>query len=253
MTTKVNEAVVQHDVWLARARGVRIENLRRLTFDPIEARRACVVGLTTLHASLDTLKKGHPGFDVKWLMGLPELCTRVSDLQHVIDEKRQREGASESTLVADARAWRKKLMPLAGACVAMGRIEAKEVARIRGGTRTRLGLLRDVQDLVKLLTGHDEMVDATCGENALERAGIAAQRAIDVLGLTVDAEMREAIELRDRFATLLFEGHDRLRAAVAAVSSYRRADTLVPPLRTHRSRKPTELVDPVISPEPAPG
>jgi len=244
MTTNSNEAVVPHDAWLAGAQGVRIESLRRLTFDPIEARRACVVGLTTLQASLDTLKKSHPGFDVKSLMGLPELCTRVSDLQHLIDAKRQVEGAFELTLVSDARAWRKKLMPLANACVVMGRIDAIEVARIRSGPRTTLAYLRDVQDLVKLLAGHEDIVDTTYGENALERAGTAAQRAIAVLGLTDNAELREAIDLRDRFATLLFEGHDRLRVAVAAVTSYTRAAALVPPLRKHRSRK--------IS-EPAPG
>jgi len=44
-------------------------------------------------------------------------------------------------------------------------------------------------------------------------------------------ESRKAANRRDRLATLVVLRHDRMRAAVAAVTSYREAPSLVPPLQ----------------------
>ena len=68
----------------------------------------------------------------------------------------------------------------------------------------------------------------------------------------VTPESRKAADLRDRYATLLIQGHDRLRAAVAAVSSYRKAAEIVGPLARPQKRKvksvPATPDEPVINP-----
>lgn len=246
MSTKGAEAEKSDAMLLEMALAVRKEDVLPLRFDPMVAKQVCTAGLVFLTQHLPTLRKQHPGIDLKALQALPAVCVLLSLAQHAAEQTRAADGASESEIVNAALTWRKKLLPFAVGLVANGLVDADEVTRIRRG-RGHVDALRDVVDLVKLLTPHEELVSAACGKGALAQAQAAADEGLRVLGLKDDAQSRAATDLRDRYATLVYAGHDRLRVAVAAVSSFEEAQTIVRALRTNPRRK-----KPLASPEPEP-
>ncbi|MBE2252883.1 MAG: hypothetical protein IAE78_25345, partial [Myxococcus sp.] len=66
---------------LASARELRPKEVKRLQFDPIEAKRACNTGLTTLKKHSKRLRDDFPGFEVDELLLLPELCDALKGAQ----------------------------------------------------------------------------------------------------------------------------------------------------------------------------
>ena len=81
----------------------------------------------------------------------------------------------------------------------------------------RIGTLLGLSDLCELLLPHLTAVEALAGPGAMTQAAAAAEAAKQLLGhARVDSgALEEAIELRDRLATLVLHGHDRMRVYVA--------------------------------------
>ncbi|MBI5480557.1 MAG: hypothetical protein HY906_16995 [Deltaproteobacteria bacterium] len=127
--------------------------------------------------------------------------------------------------------WRRKRLPLARTLVEAAQLERRDVARIEAGTGASDGA-RDIQELAALLGPHKRMVELVHGRGALDDAKAASVGALAALSASTgkSATSRAAAELRDRYATLAVQRHDRPRAAVAAVAGYREAALLLPPL-----------------------
>ena len=129
-------------------------------------------------------------------------------------------------------------MPVADALSTSGLINPNAVARIRSGKGNQ-DAVQDVGALVVLLTPHEAAVEVLHGKGALSAANQAATAAQRALGTPTGVSLatREAADLRDRYATLIVQGHDRLRAAVAAVSSFKKATQIVGPLARRTTKK----------------
>lgn len=242
-------AKAKTDVLLSKALSLADGEVVQLAFDPLNAKRSCTDGLSYLEKRAERLLREHPGFDLEGLRALPELCDRVSAMQHEVDKARGARTAGVVELVDEALAWRRRLMSSADSLVVSGKVDGKELAKIRAGTG-RVDHLRDVIDLITLLAPHDAAVAAVFGADALEQAGLAANEALTALGYGPnDPEVtRMAADLRDRYATLVVRGHDRLRSAVSALSTYKNAGEVVTSLANRTASKARVTPDPVDPP-----
>jgi hypothetical protein len=239
------------DALMVKAMNLQPGEVLKLFFDPMNASKACDGGLTYLEKRVDVLETKYPGFDLDELRGLPELCKRVSKGQRAVEMMRGVRTINAVELTAIALAWRRKLMPIAESLAANGKVDGKTVARIRSGSGN-VDNVQDVIDLVPLLKRFEATVTETCGEGALASAEAAANEALEAMGhrpIDREALLNEA-DLRDRYATLIVRGHDRLRAAVAALSSFSNAEFVVTPLSNHGARTAGETPAPVVTPAP---
>ncbi len=239
------------DALLLQALGLNKREVQRLRFDPLVAKAACAAGLAYLKTRSSELKRNHPGFDLDALQALPQLCDRASAAQREAEKASTVRVGTAPELVDAVREWRRKLMPVAEGLAANGKLDAKALDRIRAG-KGALDLVRDVEELAALMVPVRGLVEAVCGEGVLEKADAAAKAALSAMGLSPqDTEAaRVAGDLRDRYATLVSIGHERLVATVAALSSIKEAQEIVGALWTHRrSRKASEapvVEDPVV-------
>ncbi len=203
----------------------------QLSFDPLIAKNACKRGLAVIDDHEKVLKAKHPGFDLAELRALPELCDRTQAARRAAVQARK-PGGDVGELLASALSWRRRLMGLAQSLAEKGgAIDPRELRRIEAG-KGATDNVQDVLDLLALLAPVEAVVRAAHGQTALADARAAASAAIEGLGGSVaeTKESRSAVDLRDRYASLVVARHDRLRAAVAAVAGYRAAAALVPPL-----------------------
>lgn len=231
------------DVLLAAALELKPREVIQLSFDPLQAERAVNKALLALKKHRGELSRNYSGFDLGEFDALPEICERIALQQRVVQKSSG--GGALAQLAPAALAWRQQLFPLAAGLAVTRVVDPKDVAAIEGGKGVQDNL-RDVEDLVALLTPHRAKVEAVFGADALAKAQAAARKAIDTLGgLSPTSEATtEAAALRDRYATLLVTRYDRLRAALAAVTSYRDAISLAGPLSDGRTTSKKEASPP---------
>ena len=239
------------DALLLRALALHANEVQTLHFDPFVAKNACVQGLAYLEGHAQTLGTEHPGFDLGALQALPELCDRVLQQQHALAKLRATRTIDPRAPVKVALEWRRKLKHLARSLAANDAVDAGEVDRVLSGFGHR-NYVFDVLDLIELLTPHEALIDSVCGAEAFTLATDAAQTALRVMSTGgPDREaIRHATSLRDRYATMVEQGHGRLRLAVAVVSSLTEALDVVGPLSTGARRKRTP--NPLSEPAPGP-
>lgn len=233
------------DVWLQKARKLDPKAVQQLTFDPVFAKASLREGLKQLGKWRTQLQKNHKGFKLDELDALLELVDRVIVQQRIVQTAVS--GRALKDVFPAALEWRRKLLPFAQSLAAAGLIDSARVESIVKG-QGPVDNVTDVADLVALLRPQNKRVEAMFGAGALNHAENASTEALAALGVSrkPSVEVEAAAELRDRYATLVVLGHDRLRAALAAVTSYREAGALVPPLSSGAKAKQADT--PVTQP-----
>ena len=113
---------------------------------------------------------------------------------------------------------------------------SRRFVRAGGLTVTHEGLCE--YELVDLLTPMKAAAESVLGAGALANASAAAKAALAAIG-SVGEDNSEEGDQRDRLATIVTQLHERLRSAVAAVTSYNEALSLVPPLASGGGAKLT--------------
>ena len=90
----------------------------------------------------------------------------------------------------------------------------------------------------------------TCGHGAFEEAKAASEAAFAAIQIDPGEsdESEAGVELRDRYATLVEMDHDRMKCAVAALTSYREAAEIVGSLNASSRKGKTSTAAP--APEP---
>lgn len=234
------------DVLVQAARDLRPREVAPLNIDPVAARAPVKKGLAVLAGERSTMKKKYPGFEWSDFESLLPLLDRVAEQQRLV----QLATSSNSLAVTlpAAQAWRRQLLGVAQGLAAAGKVNGKTVAAIEAGFGASDNL-RDVSDLVALLTPFKAQVEALFGRDALAQARAAADAGLASLGGegTDDQALKAARELRDRYATLFIARWDRLKAAVAARFGYREVQRLVPALSTGGAKKKLAPAPPSVT------
>ncbi len=235
------------DVWLQKARKLDPKAVQKLNFDPVEAKPALREGLKQLGKWRAYLIKNHKGFNLAEFDALLELVDRVIVQQRIVQTAVGSRPLKE--VLPAALEWRRKLLPFTESLVAGGRVDGARYAAVLKGYGS-VDNVTDVADLVALLTPHVKLVEAAFGKGALTQASLASNEALAAMGVNQapTVEVEAAADLRDRYATLVVQGHDRLRSALAAATTYRDAVTLVPPLV--RGSSPKKADAPSDTPKP---
>jgi hypothetical protein len=236
---KDNGVSVPHDESLSRARALNDDEVVQLRFDPLVAKHMCKDGLRYLHRHRGTLADQYPGFDLEVLGQLPVMCDRIVGLQYELSKSRAPTGSKR--LIDGALSWRRRLMPIAQSLAINGKLDAKTLADIQAGTGT-VDNVQDVLALTSLLADHQRFVEAACDTGALTTARTMAEAAMQAIksGSPDNVEVSETSDLRDRYATLVERDVDRLRLAVAALTSSAKAEAIVGPIRGggHKAKSP---------------
>jgi hypothetical protein len=237
------------DALLVRAQNLKDDEVKRLFFDPMVAKRSANDALLYLDKREEVLKRDYAGFDLAEMHTVPVLCDRASEQQRAVDALRGTRTVNSPELTGIALAWRRKLMPLAESLAVAGKLEGQVVARIRAGSGT-VDHVRDVVELVVILSPHSAAVAALLGDDALTTARNASEAALASFGFGPnDPEVaRTAADLRDRYATLIARGLDRIRVAVAALTSLSKAEELVAPLTNNGGGKRAQPAAPAEPP-----
>jgi hypothetical protein len=207
--------------------------VKQLKFDPLFAKTACDTGLKLFKPHRGELKAKYSSFNLDELDELPVIADRLRAVQRRIQTASGAAGSLESIL--EGLSWRGQLMPIAESLAKANKVDQKKVGVITRG-RGQSDNVQDVLDLVALLTDHRAVVEAIAGANALTSATNAANRALGKQGTTGELDA-DAVNRRDRYATLLTQRHDRLRSAYAAVTSFAEALEQIPALRSGGSVK----------------
>jgi hypothetical protein len=210
----------------ARATDFRAKEVVRLQFDPLQAKKSINTGLKSLTKFEKRLRKEFPGFELDALVHLPALCDALLKAQRRAQNHSSSAG-TQQTINAAAK-WRRVLLPFAQSLAEAGKIDTKAVATIERGLGAN-DTAQDVADLVNLLSPLRDSIERSIGAGSLATARSAANDALSALG-GVGSKDEAAIDERDRLATLITQLHERLRSAVAAVTSFQDATALVPPL-----------------------
>lgn len=236
---KEAETAVVEDVLKLKALALDKARVRALWFDPEIGKRTCSSALRLIDLHSAKIEKEHPGFVLEEFRALPTICERIMTIQEELESMRARQLGVTNERVQESLEWRRRLVPLAETLAAIGKVNANEVAAIRQGSHGSSDNVRDVPRLVKLLRAHPEAVAGTLGKGALEKAHEVATRVIESLstGSPIDAWVQEMTDLRDRYGTLVSEGHERMRLAVAVVFSLKEAEQIVDSLRPRGVRK----------------
>lgn len=219
------------DPLLEAALAVAKGDVRRLTFDPMDAKKKCHTALNKLERYRAELARGHRGLDLKQFDALPELCMRTFEQQRIAADRSPESAGQLAAKSPAAFAWRRDLMAVGSALVARGLVDAQQFERIGRG-RGLDDNLRDVIDLAELLTPHRKRVEAFLSRGALEAAQQAAETALDLMGGSRGRSIRssDAAELRDRYAALVSQRYDLLRGVFAVLVGYREAGEITRPL-----------------------
>jgi hypothetical protein len=244
--------VVVGDVLVGMAHEVKAEDVIRLAFDPLEATRVCADGIQELEKHRGAIATLYPSFNLTELEMLPELCKRIIKTQYAVDKLRQRPNVYQDRVLV-VLDWRRRLMAVAEALLANGRIDAEVLAAIHG-SRGQLAQVQDVPALCTVLAPFEATVNEACGKGALAHAREAVTEALGAAGVASESESeaRETADLRDRFATLVGRLHDRLRVALSLVTSYKQARELLPPLNSRSHQKLKDPVGVPVADPPAP-
>jgi len=249
--TKARSVVGDALVFLAH--GLRPEDVVQLAFDPLHAKRVSGAGLAYLEKHQESLGEKHPSIDLAELRLLPALCDRIVRAQRETESAR-RVLSPIRGLVSAAMRWRRQLLPLADSLASQGRLAPEVVKGIHAG-RGALNNVQDVIDLCVALAPFEAVVTAACGKGSLDEARVAAEAALTAAGAQSESAAAAAAsaDLRDRFATLVIQRHDRLRVVVALVSSFKEAQRIVGGLRQSGRRKSKEAAPeaPILQPVPA--
>ncbi len=214
------------DPLLDLALSLRAKDVQPLRFDPLDAKRAMQKGYKALLKHARRLEADFPGFDLDAFAQGPELCDRVRQQQRKAVQQVTASGSLGQIL--GAVRFRKTLMPLAQSLASVGKVPHAELDKIARG-RGQTDQVQDVAELAALLAPLKATVEAALGAGVLERAAQAAATALGAQG-SIDAGDDESADLRDRYATLVGQVHERMRAAAAAVTSFNEAVFLVPSL-----------------------
>jgi hypothetical protein len=235
------------DALLDAALALRPKEVSPLNIDPIAARGPVKKGIAVISDEKAELKKKYPGIDVSDFESLLPLLDRVAEQQRLV----QLATSSNSLAITlpIAQAWRKQLLGVAQGLAAAGKVNGKTVAAIESGMGAS-DSLRDVKDLVTLLTPFKAQVESLFGKDALTLARSAADAGLASLGGegADDKALRTARDLRDRYATLFSQRWDRLKAAVAVLFGYREVERLVPALSQGGAKKQPDTVVPPPKP-----
>lgn len=217
------------DALLTAALAIPRKEVRKLSFDLNFAKGQLRVGLQRAEKFRAELKKLYPGIEFDELLETLELCDRAIAQQRIVQKANSSGSIAER--VNEALSWRRRLLPAAQILAESGLVNARALAAIVGGKGVNDNV-RDVIDLVKLLAPQKAQVEKMLGTGAIDSAAAAAEAAVQSLsnGAAPSKDIEEAAELRDRYATLIVQRHDRLRAAFAVLVSYREAEQLAPPL-----------------------
>jgi hypothetical protein len=229
------EEVIVGDVLQVQAQGLAADAVQHgLHIDPLTAKRAVSAGVAYVSERRAQLAKMCPSVDLEPIVALPALCDRFAIVSKDAHDSQRRKRSGSKPAADRLRAWRRKLLPVAMVLVANGTLRPDEVNALRAGHST-IDLVTDVLSLTTLLTPHRAMVDVALGESALAEAAALANATLESLGHQEPVD--EAADLRDRYTTLLWQWHDRLRTLVALLSSYKEATDIVGPLTKHPHRK----------------
>ncbi len=211
----------------------------RLAFDPLEAKHSVNTGLKVIEKHRATLSKNFPGFNLDELDELPEIFERLRAAQLLVHQAGQ--PSNVLSLVKRALAYRRELISFARTMAERALVDVRELTKIEAGSG-QSDNLDDVKRLAKLLEPVRARVDAAIEAGILE---LANQSAVDALAAQGGgtADLSTLTERRDRLATLVVQRHDRVRAAMAAVTSMNEAMTRIPALLQGR---------PTVKPAPAP-
>jgi len=253
--SKKNVAVIG-DALLMLTEKLKQAEVLQLRFDPQLAKRGILRALEWVQQQRPEIEKRYPGFDLPALESLPELCDRTSAVQRAHDALSSVRDGANREMIREAMAWRRKLIPLADTLAANAKISAEVVAHIHSGRGTQDNV-SDVLALVEVLAPHAQLVNAACGEDALIEAKKVATATLTRIGKASRdlLAIRAAAALRDRYGTVVFQGHERLRVLVAAMTSMKESEAIVGSLAP-RSRKPKvsdAISDEPNQPEPALG
>ena len=227
----VKKPAPKQDALLSQALDLHPKEISQLSIDPVGARRPIIKTLALIKKHRPQLKKQYPGFDLNAFDALLELADRTAANQRIV--QRATGSGSLKELLPPATIWRRQLLLIAQGLALSGKVDRREVAAIENGVGAT-DTLRDVGDLVKVLTPFKAQVESLYGAGALSHAADAANAGLAAVGSgEADPEsVAEARDLRDRYGTLMVRGYDRLKAAVAALFGYREVENLVPPLAT---------------------
>lgn len=212
------------DPLLDAALALHKSEVSRLKFHPLMTKRICRNALSVLRPHLETLEANYPGFVFAEFEELPQLCDRVTDLQYRANRSTRATVGELEKRAPKVFSYRRELLGIARSLAARGLVDPRVVKRISKG-RGKLDNFNDVLDLVVLLTPHKAKVEAILERGVLTAAKDAANDALNFIGVArrPDDAMLETAELRDRYASLVEQRYDRLRAAVAAVLGFREA------------------------------
>jgi hypothetical protein len=239
--------VQKSDALLQAALVLRAKEVSSLNIDPVAARAPVKKGISVISDEKSELKKKYPGIDWSDFDSLLPLLDRVAEQQRLVQLATSSNSLSITLPVGQA--WRKQLLGVAQGLAAAGKVNGKTVAAIESGFGAS-DSLRDVKDLVTLLTPFKTQVESLFGKDALTIAERAADAGLASLGGegSDDKALRAARDLRDRYATVFSQRWDRLKAAVAVLFGYREVERLVPALSAGGSKKQPDTVVPPPKP-----
>jgi hypothetical protein len=190
---------------------------------------------------VDELTADHPGIDLAGLQRLPVLCDCIMATQRELDAFAQLNASQAPKAIRAAMAWRRRLFSVASALALSGSLPAGSVPAARRGIGPR-AQLADLREVVKWLEPHRATVEGLYGARALEYAQVCEAEATRAIGVRPrsSSDRKELSQLRDRYATLVVRGHERLRLAVALFIGLARAERIVRSLSPHRHRQPSQ-------------
>ncbi|MGV3625159.1 MAG: hypothetical protein ACO1OB_30375 [Archangium sp.] len=198
----------------------------RLAFDPLEAKWALSTGLKALAKHRAALKKNFPGFDLAALDETGEIAVRLRKAQDAVHSAGQPKNVL--SLVQRALGFRRQLIGVARSLAERALIDVRVLTKIEDGTG-QTDNLNDIEKLAKLLEPVRARVDAALEAGILELANSAAAEALGAQGDGAE-DLSTLTDARDRLATLVVQRHERMRAAMAAVTSMSEAVNRVPSL-----------------------
>lgn len=213
----------------------------RLQFDPLDAKHSMNTGIKVIEKYRATLKKNFPGFDLDEIDELPEIFERLRATQLLVHRAGQ--PSNVLSLVKRALGYRRELINFARAMAERALVDVRELTKIEEGSG-QTDNLDDVKRLAKLLEPVRARVDAAIEAGILE---LANQSAVDALAAQGGgtADLSTLTDRRDRLATLVVQRHDRVRAAMAAVTSMNEAMARIPALLQGR---PSTKAEPAPQP-----
>lgn len=220
--------------------------------DPVLAYHNAQQGLDAIAPYRAELRKALPLLDHKLVFDLSALCQAVLFAHRQAEEKPRSDGEL-GRLIDEGSKLRALLLSTADALALSGVVPAQAVAKIRSGK----GFIDMAQDCIELSALYRKYPGATTQQKLvrseqIERAGEVGTVLLGRLkpqgGRKKTATQRQSAEIRDRLATLLWQGHRELRRA----GYWLWPDELekhVPPLQTRRVVKAGKKATP--SPAPA--